>query len=160
MSSMRIGHGFDVHRLEAGDGVVLGGVRIACPYRVVAHSDGDVLIHALCDALLGAAALGDIGHLFPDTDPQYRGADSRALLREVVRRLADAGWRAGNVDLTLVAQAPRIAPQVMEMRQRLAQDLGVGVDAVNVKATTSEGLGFTGRREGIAAHAVALLMPR
>lgn len=160
MTSMRIGHGFDVHRLEAGDGVVLGGVRIACPYRVVAHSDGDVLIHALCDALLGAAALGDIGHLFPDTDPQYRGADSRALLREVVRRLADAGWRAGNVDLTLVAQAPRIAPQVMEMRQRLAQDLGVGVDAVNVKATTSEGLGFTGRREGIAAHAVALLMPR
>lgn len=160
MTAMRIGHGFDVHRLEAGDGVVLGGVRIACPYRVVAHSDGDVLIHALCDALLGAAALGDIGHLFPDTDPQYRGADSRALLREVVRRLADAGWRAGNVDLTLVAQAPRIAPQVMEMRQRLAQDLGVGVDAVSVKATTSEGLGFTGRREGIAAHAVALLMPR
>jgi 2-C-methyl-D-erythritol 2,4-cyclodiphosphate synthase len=157
---MRIGHGFDVHRLEAGDGVMLGGVRIACPYRVIAHSDGDVLIHALCDALLGAAALGDIGYLFPDTDPRYRGADSRALLREVVRRLADAGWRAGNVDLTLIAQAPRVAPHVAEMRQRLAADLGVEPGAVSVKATTSEGLGFIGRREGVAAHAVALLLPR
>jgi len=156
---VRIGHGFDVHRLEPGNGVVLGGVAIACPYRVVAHSDGDVLIHALCDALLGAAALGDLGRWFPDTDARWRGVDSRALLREVVRKLAAAGWRAGNVDLTLIAQVPRVAPHVAKMRQVLASDLGVGVgaDAVSVKATTSEGLGFTGRREGIAAHAVALL---
>jgi 2-C-methyl-D-erythritol 2,4-cyclodiphosphate synthase len=153
----RIGHGFDVHRLEPGDGVVLGGMRIACEYRVVAHSDGDVLIHALCDALLGAAALGDIGRLFPDTDAQYRGADSRGLLREVVRRLAAARWRVGNVDLTLIAQVPRVAPHAAEMRKRLAADLGIDRDAVSVKATTSEGLGFTGRREGIAAHAIALL---
>lgn len=153
----RIGHGFDVHRLEPGDGVVLGGVRIPCGYRLVAHSDGDVLIHALCDALLGAAALPDIGHLFPDTDGQYRGADSRGLLREVVRRVAAAGFRVGNVDLTLVAQVPRVAPHVAAMRGSLAADLGVGEDAVGIKATTSEGLGFTGRREGIAAQAVALL---
>lgn len=156
----RVGHGFDVHRIEAGEGVTLGGVAIACPYRVVAHSDGDVLIHALCDALLGAAALGDIGRWFPDTDPAYRGADSRALLREVVAKVAAAGWTAGNVDLTLVAQAPRVAPHVEAMRERLAADLGVGVAAVNVKATTSEGLGFTGRKEGIAAYAVALLLRR
>lgn len=156
----RVGHGFDVHRLEPGDGVVLGGVRIACPCRVVAHSDGDVLIHALCDALLGAAALGDIGRWFPDTDPAYRGADSRALLREVVAKLAAAGWSAGNVDLTLIAQVPRVAPHVEAMRAMLAADLGVDAGAVNVKATTSEGLGFTGRKEGIAAHAVALLLRR
>lgn len=155
----RVGHGFDVHRLEPGDGVVLGGVRIPCGYRVIAHSDGDVLIHALCDALLGAAALGDIGHLFPDTDAQYRGADSRGLLREVVRRIAAAGYRVGNVDLTLVAQVPRVAPHVAAMRRHLAGDLGVGEDAVGIKATTSEGLGYAGRREGIAAHAVALLRP-
>jgi len=154
---VRIGHGFDVHRLEPGNGVVLGGVAIACPYRVVAHSDGDVLIHALCDALLGAAALGDLGRWFPDTDARWRGVDSRALLREVVRKLAAAGWRAGNVDLTLIAQVPRVAPHVAAMQRALAQDLGIGVDAVGVKATTSEGLGFTGRKEGIAAHAVALL---
>ena len=155
--SCRVGHGFDVHRLEPGDGVVLGGVRIPCGYRVIAHSDGDVLIHALCDALLGAAALGDIGHLFPDTDAQYRGADSRGLLREVVRQLAAAGWRVGNVDLTLIAQVPRVAPHVAAMRRHLAGDLGLAEDAVGIKATTSEGLGYTGRREGIAAHAVALL---
>jgi 2-C-methyl-D-erythritol 2,4-cyclodiphosphate synthase len=153
----RVGHGVDVHRLEPGDGVVLGGVRIPCGYHIVAHSDGDVLIHALCDALLGAAALGDIGHLFPDTDAQYRGADSRGLLREVGRRLAAAGFSVGNVDLTLVAQVPRVAPHVAAMRRNLAADLGVAADAVGIKATTSEGLGFTGRREGIAAYAVALL---
>lgn len=153
----RIGHGFDVHRLEPGTGVVLGGVKIPCDYRVIAHSDGDVLIHALCDALLGAAALGDIGHLFPDTDAKIRGADSRGLLRDVVRRLAAGRWRVGNVDLTLIAQVPRVAPHVAAMQHALAADLGLGVDAVNVKATTSEGLGFTGRKEGIAAHAVALL---
>jgi 2-C-methyl-D-erythritol 2,4-cyclodiphosphate synthase len=157
---MRIGHGFDVHRLEPGDGVVLGGVRIACPYRVVAHSDGDVLIHALCDALLGAAALGDIGRWFPDTDAQYRGADSRGLLRSVAGKVADAGWRLGNADLTLIAQVPRVAPHVEAMRGHLAADLGAPTGAINVKATTSEGLGFTGRSEGIAAHAVALLVPR
>ena len=153
----RIGTGFDVHRLEAGDGVILGGVRIACPYRVVAHSDGDVLIHALCDALLGAAALGDIGRHFPDTDAKWRGADSRALLREVVAKLAAAGWAPGNVDVTVIAEAPKLAPHVEEMRRRLAADLGIGVSQVSVKATTSEGLGFTGRKEGIAAQAVALL---
>lgn len=155
---MRIGHGFDVHRLEPGDGITLGGVRIACPYRVIAHSDGDVLIHALCDALLGAAALGDIGRWFPDTDPQFKGADSRGLLREVVRQVKAAGWRVGNVDVTLIAQVPRVAPHVQEMRECLAADLAIAAGAVNVKATTSEGLGFTGRKEGIAAHAVALLV--
>ncbi|HUR39877.1 MAG TPA: 2-C-methyl-D-erythritol 2,4-cyclodiphosphate synthase [Verrucomicrobiae bacterium] len=155
---MRIGHGFDVHRLEAGTGVTLGGVRIECPYRVIAHSDGDVLIHALCDALLGAAALGDIGRWFPDTDPQFKGADSRKLLREVVRKVNAAGWRIGNVDLTLIAQVPRVAPHVEKMRECLAADLAIAAGGVNVKATTSEGLGFTGRKEGIAAHAVALLV--
>jgi len=154
---VRVGQGFDVHRLEPGDGVVLGGVRIECPYRVVAHSDGDVLIHALCDALLGAAALGDIGRHFPDTDEKYRAADSRALLREVVAKVAAAGWQPGNVDVTVVAQVPRVAPHVAEMRRRLAADLGVAIDDVSVKATTSEGLGFIGRKEGIAAQAVALL---
>ena len=154
---VRIGHGFDVHRLEPGNGVVLGGVAIACPYRVVAHSDGDVLIHALCDALLGAAALGDLGRWFPDTDARWRGADSRGLLREVVRMLAAEGWRTGNADLTLIAQVPRVAPHVAAMQRALARDLGVAAGAVSVKATTSEGLGFTGRKEGIAAHAVALL---
>lgn len=155
--SVRIGQGYDVHRLEPGDGVVLGGVRIACPYRVVAHSDGDVLIHALCDALLGAAALGDIGKWFPDTDAKWRGADSRGLLREVVRKLAGEGWRPVNVDVTLVAQVPRVAPHVDAMRERLAADLGVDAGAVSVKATTSEGLGFAGRKEGLAAHAIALI---
>ena len=154
---MRIGTGFDVHRLEAGDGVTLGGVRIACPYRVVAHSDGDVLIHALCDALLGAAGLGDIGHWFPDTDARFKDADSRALLREVVAQLGKGGWRVANADLTLIAQVPRVAPHVEAMRERLAGDLGVDAGAVNVKATTTEGLGAVGRREGIAAQAVVLI---
>jgi 2-C-methyl-D-erythritol 2,4-cyclodiphosphate synthase len=153
----RAGQGFDVHRLEAGDGVVLGGVRIPCGYRIVAHSDGDVLIHALCDALLGAAGLGDIGHWFPDTDEKYRGADSRALLREIVRRLKKARWKVVNADLTLVAQVPRVAPHVDAMRELLARDLGVRRDAVNVKATTTEGLGLVGRKEGIAAQAIALI---
>lgn len=156
----RVGQGFDVHRLEAGDGVVLGGVRIACPFRIVAHSDGDVLLHAVCDALLGGAALGDIGRHFPDTDAKYRGVDSRTLLREVVAKVAAAGWRPGNVDVTVIAQVPRLAPHVEAMRERLAADLGVAVGQVSIKATTSEGLGFTGRKEGIAAQAVALLLPR
>lgn len=157
---IRVGLGFDVHRLKRGKGVVLGGVRIACPYRIVAHSDGDVLIHALCDALLGAAGLGDIGRWFPDTDAKFRGADSRGLLREVVRQLRKARWRVVNADLTLIAQVPRVAPHVAAMRSRLAADLGVKPGAVNVKATTTEGLGFTGRRQGIAAQAVVLLRRR
>ena len=154
---MRVGQGFDVHRLEPGDGVTLGGVRIDCPYRIVAHSDGDVLIHALCDALLGAAGLGDLGRWFPDTEAKYKGADSRGLLREVMRKVAEGGWRVVNADLTLIAEVPRVAKHVDAMRGHLAADLGVGPGAVNVKATTSEGLGFTGRKEGLAAQAIVLL---
>lgn len=152
---MRIGQGFDVHRLEPGSGVVLGGVQIACDYAVVAHSDGDVLVHALCDAVLGAAGLGDIGRHFPDSDPQFRDADSRDLLRRCVAMLGEA--RVANADLTLVAEVPKLAPYAAEMRQKLAADLGVDESRINIKATTSEGLGFVGRREGIAAMAVVLL---
>lgn len=160
MTGLRIGHGYDAHRIEAGDGVTLGGVHIPCAYRLIAHSDGDVLIHALCDALLGACALGDIGKFFPDTDAKYRGIDSRELLREVVRRVGDTGYAIGNADLTLIAQVPKVAPHVALMRERLAQDLGVAVDVVNVKATTNEGMGHIGRKEGIAGHAVVLLEKR
>ena len=154
---MRAGQGFDVHRLEKGDGVVLGGVRIACEFRVIAHSDGDVLIHALCDALLGAAGLGDIGRHFPDTDAKYKNADSRLLLREVMRQLAAAGWRVGNADLTVIAEAPKIARHSETMRKNLSSDMNIEAGAVNIKATTSDGLGFIGRKEGIAAQAVVLL---
>lgn len=154
---MRIGHGFDVHAFGPGDAVMLGGVRIAHDQGLVAHSDGDVVLHALCDALLGAAGLGDIGRHFPDTDPRWRGADSRDLLRRVVALVAAAGLRPGNVDVTVLAQAPRIAPHVSAMRDHIAADLGIPAARVNVKATTTEGLGFVGRREGIAVHAVALL---
>lgn len=153
----RVGHGYDIHQLQPGEGVTLGGVRIACPHRIVAHSDGDVLIHALCDALLGAAALGDIGKLFPDTDPQYNGADSRDLLREVVKRITAKGYAVVNADLTLIAQVPKIAPHSEAMCVNLAADLGIARDAVNVKATTPEGLDALGRKEGIAAHATLLL---
>ena len=154
---MRIGHGYDVHAFGDGDHVVLGGVRIDCDRGLVAHSDGDVLIHALCDALLGAAGLGDIGRHFPDTDECFSGADSRDLLRAVVSQLQRAGWSVGNVDLTVIAQTPRLSEHVAAMQGNLAQDLGVGRDCVNVKATTTERLGFVGREEGIASHAVALL---
>lgn len=154
---MRIGHGFDVHRFEDGDHIIIGGVRIAHTQALVAHSDGDVLIHALCDALLGAAALGDIGALFPDTDPAYAGADSRVLLREVVARLSALSLSIGNTDMTIVAQAPKMRPYIDAMRSNIAQDLKCDLSLVNVKATTTEGLGFAGRREGIAAHAVVLL---
>lgn len=158
MMEMRIGHGFDVHRFGPGDHVVLGGVRIPHDRGLVAHSDGDVVIHALCDALLGAAALGDIGSHFPDTDPEYAGADSRALLRRVVALIRGRGGLVvANVDCTVIAQRPRLRPHIEAMRRHLAADLGVGAERVSVKATTTEGLGYTGRGEGIAAHAVCLL---
>ncbi|AGZ36652.1 2-C-methyl-D-erythritol 2,4-cyclodiphosphate synthase [Pseudomonas sp. SWI6] len=156
---MRIGHGYDVHRFCDGDFITLGGVRIPHKYGLLAHSDGDVLLHALSDALLGAAALGDIGKHFPDTDPQFKGADSRVLLRHVVGIVLAKGWKVGNVDATIVAQAPKMAPHIETMRQLIAEDLHVELDQVNVKATTTEKLGFTGREEGIAVHAVALLLP-
>jgi len=155
--NLRIGHGYDAHRIEPGEGVTLGGVHIPCSYRLIAHSDGDVLIHALCDALLGACALGDIGKFFPDTDAKFSGIDSRVLLREVVARVEAAGYAVVNADLTLIAQVPKVAPHVDLMRTRLAEDLAVRPAAVNVKATTTEGMGHIGRKEGIAAHAVVLL---
>jgi 2-C-methyl-D-erythritol 2,4-cyclodiphosphate synthase len=156
---MRIGHGYDVHRFCEGDFITLGGVRIPHQFGLLAHSDGDVLLHALCDALLGAAALGDIGRHFPDSDPAFKGADSRVLLRHVLGLVAAKGWKVGNVDATIVAQAPKMAPHIEDMRRLIAADLQVDLDQVNVKATTTEKLGFTGRSEGIAVHAVALLLP-
>jgi len=155
---MRIGHGYDVHRFGEGDFITLGGVRIPHKFGLVAHSDGDVLLHALSDALLGACALGDIGKHFPDTDPQFKDADSRALLRHVLSLVEAKGWRVENVDTTIIAQAPKMAPHVQIMRETIAADLKVELDQVNVKATTTEKLGFTGREEGIAVHAVALLV--
>ena len=154
---MRIGHGYDVHRFGPGDHVVLGGVRIAHDHGLEAHSDGDVLIHAVCDALLGAIGAGDIGLHFPPTDERWAGADSRDLLAAVVALLDDSGWRVVNVDLTLVCERPRIGPHVPAMRAAIAPVLGVDKGAVSVKATTTERLGFCGRGEGIAALAVALL---
>lgn len=155
---MRIGHGFDVHQLGGEGPLVIGGVRIPYPQGLIAHSDGDVLLHAVTDALLGAAALGDIGKLFPDTDQAYKGADSRELLREAWRRIQAKGYRLGNLDVTLIAQAPKMAPHIPQMRVNLAEDLLCHMDDVNVKATTTEHLGFTGRGEGIACAAVALLV--
>ena len=155
---MRIGHGYDVHRFTEGDFVTLGGVSIPHRFGLLAHSDGDVVLHALSDALLGAAALGDIGQHFPDTDANYAGADSRVLLRHVLGLLHGKGWKVGNVDATIVAQAPKMAPHIARMRELIADDLQVTLDQVNVKATTTEKLGFTGRKEGIAVHAVALLL--
>lgn len=154
---MRIGHGYDVHRFDSGDEVVLGGVRIAHSQGLAAHSDGDVLIHAICDALLGAIAAGDIGRHFPDTDPDNAGIDSRILLRRVMQLVQEQGYTLGNLDATLVAQAPKMAPHIDTMRANLAADLQADPGQVNVKATTTEGLGFAGRKEGIAAHAVVLL---
>lgn len=155
--NIRIGHGFDVHAFAAGRRLIIGGVEIPYELGLAGHSDADVLLHAICDALLGAAGLGDIGRHFPDTDPRYAGIDSRVLLREVVARLAAEGWRAGNLDATIIAQAPRMAPHIAQMREHIAADLGVAVACVNVKATTTERLGFTGRGEGIAAEAVCLI---
>ncbi|WP_333845143.1 2-C-methyl-D-erythritol 2,4-cyclodiphosphate synthase [Pelomicrobium sp.] len=156
---MRIGHGFDVHPLVTGRPLVIGGVTIPFDRGLDGHSDADVLLHAVADALLGAAGLGDIGRLYPDSDPAYRGADSRVLLRDVARRLAAAGFRVVNVDATIIAQAPRMTPHMRQMVANIAHDLGVPADWVNVKAKTTEGLGFTGRVEGIAAEAVALIAP-
>ncbi|MEI6413439.1 MAG: 2-C-methyl-D-erythritol 2,4-cyclodiphosphate synthase [Pseudomonadota bacterium] len=155
---MRIGHGFDAHRFAPDRPLVLGGVAIPFELGLAAHSDGDVAIHALCDALLGAVGLNDIGHHFPDSSDEFRNIDSRILLRRVMMQLNAASWRVGNADLTLIAQAPRLAPHLPAMRQRLAEDLAVAPDQVNLKATTTEGMGFTGRREGIACHAVVLLL--
>ena len=157
MSAPRIGHGYDVHRLAEGRPLVLGGVEIPFERGLLGHSDADVLLHALMDALLGAAALGDIGRLFPDSDSAYKGADSRVLLREVARRLGGAGFTVGNVDVTLIAQRPKVAPYVEQMRRNISFDLDIPLDRVSVKATTEEGLGFTGAGEGMAAHASALI---
>jgi 2-C-methyl-D-erythritol 2,4-cyclodiphosphate synthase len=157
---MRIGHGYDLHALAEGRRLVLGGVDIAHDRGPVAHSDGDVLLHALADALLGAAALGDIGQHFPDTDPAYAGADSRVLLREVMARVQAAGYAVTNVDATVLAQRPKLAPHRDAMRANIAADLGIDIGAVSVKATTTEGLGPIGRQEAIAAHAVCLIGPR
>ncbi len=154
---MRIGHGYDVHRFGPGDHLVVGGVRIPHGKGVVAHSDGDVLLHAVCDALLGAAGQGDIGQHFPDSSEEFRGIDSRILLRRVVERLRAQRLAVASLDVTLVAQAPRMASYTGQMRRHLAQDLGIDPGRVNVKATTTERLGFTGRGEGIACHAVVLL---
>ena len=158
MKLPRIGHGYDVHRLTEGRKLILGGELIPYEKGLLGHSDADVLLHALMDALLGAAAMGDIGKLFPDTDEQYRGADSRVLLREVARRLAAEGYLIGNVDVTLIAQRPKIASYIPKMRQNIADDLAVSVSQVNVKATTEEKLGFTGNGDGMAAHAVVLIV--
>ena len=156
---MRIGHGYDVPRLVEGRALILGGVRIPFEKGLDGHSDADVLTHAVMDALLGAAAMGDIGKLFPDTDDRYLGADSIALLREVDRRLTEAGYRLGNLDVTVIAQRPKLAPYINQMRQNLAAALHTELQNVSVKATTEEHLGFTGSGEGIAAHAVCLLEP-
>ena len=154
---MRIGNGFDAHRFGDGDHVTLGGVRIHHDQGLIAHSDGDVLIHALCDALLGALALGDIGKHFPDSDPRFKDADSRQLLREVVAMMSERAYRLVNMDATLVAQAPRMATHIPIMQKNLADDLGASAEQINVKATTTEGMGFTGRGEGIAAQVAVLL---
>lgn len=153
----RIGHGYDVHRLVEGRPLILGGVTIPHSRGLLGHSDADVLVHAVMDALLGAAALGDIGKLFPDTDLTYAGADSLALASRVAEVVRGAGYEIGNVDATVLAQAPKLAPHILRMRENIAAALGVSVGAVSVKATTEEGLGFTGERLGIAAHAVALI---
>ena len=156
---MRIGQGYDAHRFKDGDHVVIGGERIPFEHGLAAHSDGDVLLHAICDALLGAAALGDIGLHFPDSDPAWKGADSRRLLRHVCELVAAAGWQAVNVDATVICERPRIRAHVERMRANIAADTGIDVAAVNVKGTTTEKMGFTGRGEGIAACAVCLLAP-
>ena len=157
---MRIGHGYDVHKLVEGRRCIIGGVDIPSPVGLLGHSDADVLLHAISDALLGAAAMGDIGHLFPDTDDRWKGADSLKLLEEVVRQLKEKGYRIVNVDSTILAQAPKMAPHILKMRENIAKACEVDIDCVSVKATTEEGLGFTGAKEGIAAHAVCIIEQR
>ena len=154
---MRIGHGYDAHRLVEGRKLILGGVEIPFATGLDGHSDADVLLHALSDALLGAAALGDIGKLFPDNDPTTKGIDSRVILRESVRRVRDAGFAVENCDVTMIAQKPKLAPYIDEMRRNIAEDIGVDISAVSVKATTEERMGFTGSGEGMRCHAVVLL---
>lgn len=156
---MRIGHGFDVHKFGGQGPLVLGGIEIPFEHGFVAHSDGDVAIHALCDAILGALCLADIGNHFPDTDGQYKNISSRILLRHVVSLMGDKGFQLGNADITIVAQAPKMAPHLLAMRTCLSDDLQTNIDQVNVKATTTEKLGYTGRKEGISVHAVVLLTP-
>ena len=157
MTTFRIGHGFDVHQLMPGRALMIGGVKIDHPRGLLGHSDADVLLHAIADALLGAAGMGDIGKHFPDSDARYKGIDSRALLRQVAAKISAAGFTVGNVDATIIAQAPKMAPHIAAMVANIAADLGVAVSQVNIKATTTEKLGFTGRGEGIAAEAVCLL---
>ena len=154
---IRIGHGFDVHQLVEGRKCVIGGVEIAHDKGLLGHSDADVLLHAICDAFLGAAGLGDIGRHFPDTDAQYQGADSRVLLKQVIALLKASGFGVGNIDATIIAQAPKMAPHIPQMVANIAADCGVELNRINVKATTTEKLGFTGRGEGIAAEAVCLI---
>ncbi len=158
MTAFRIGNGYDVHRLVTGRDCIICGVNIPSSLGLKGHSDADVALHALADAILGAAALGDIGRHFPDTDPRWKGADSRMLLRHVVSLIREKGYSVGNVDITIIAQFPKMAPHIEAMRQNVADDLGIDIDAVSVKATTTERLGFTGRAEGIAAQATALLL--
>ena len=154
---IRVGQGYDVHRFNDGEHIILGGVNIAYEQGLEAHSDGDVVLHALCDALLGAAALGDIGKHFPDTDPEFKGADSRVLLRHVYRIVQDLGYSLVNADMTIIAQAPKMAPHIAAMCRHIADDLAVDIDCINVKATTTEKLGFEGRKEGIAVQAIVLI---
>lgn len=160
MTDLRIGHGFDVHAFAEHRKLIIGGVEIAHPLGLAGHSDADVLLHAICDALLGAAGLGDIGRHFPDTDARFKGVDSRHLLREVARLLTERGYSVVNVDSTIIAQTPKMGPHIAMMQANIAEDLGVVPEAVNVKATTTEKLGFTGRGEGVAAEAVCLLARR
>ena len=157
---MRIGHGYDVHRLVEGRKLIMGGVEIPYEKGLLGHSDADVLAHAIMDALLGAAALGDIGKLFPDNDPAFEGADSMKLMARVVEVLAEKGWKIGNIDSTVIAQKPKLAPFIPQMRERMAQVCGIDVEQISVKATTEEKLGFTGSGEGIAAHAVCIIDKR
>ena len=154
---IRVGQGYDVHRFNEGDHIMLGGVKIDYEQGLEAHSDGDVVLHALCDALLGAAALGDIGKHFPDTDPDFKGADSRVLLRHVYRIVQDKGYQLVNADMTIIAQAPKMAPHIAAMCSNIADDLNIDVECINVKATTTEKLGFEGRKEGIAVQAIVMI---
>jgi 2-C-methyl-D-erythritol 2,4-cyclodiphosphate synthase len=158
MNAVRIGFGYDVHRLVTGRTLILGGVKIPYLYGLLGHSDADVITHALCDAILGAAALGDLGRHFPDSDPHYAGISSIKLLEEVIQKIISSGWRLGNADITLVSQAPKIAPFAAEMKKNISEACKVSVDQINIKATTTEGLGFTGNGEGMAAYAVVTII--